>query len=136
VQRLEVIIKRGGRKQGGAGMGGVRLIPRTPWTSIILDFMVKLLLLQDPIIGVEYDSILVVTDRLTKYIYMILYLEASIIEDLAYMFLRVVVANYSALEKMISDKDKFFISRFWKVFTVLLGIKRKLSTSFHTQTDD
>jgi hypothetical protein len=30
-------------------------------------------------------------------------------EGLAYIFLRVVVANYSALEKMISDKNKFFI---------------------------
>jgi hypothetical protein len=48
-------------------------------------------------------------DRLTKYIYMILYLEANIIEDLAYMFLRVIVANYSALEEMISDRNKFFI---------------------------
>jgi hypothetical protein len=40
---------------------------------------------------------------------MILYLEASIIEDLAYIFLRVIVANYNALEEMISDRDKFFI---------------------------
>jgi hypothetical protein len=40
---------------------------------------------------------------------MILYLEASIAEDLAYVFLRVVVANYSAPEKVISDKNKFFI---------------------------
>jgi hypothetical protein len=30
-------------------------------------------------------------------------------EDLAYMFLRVVVANYNALEEMITDKNKFFI---------------------------
>jgi hypothetical protein len=94
--------------------------------------VVKLLLSRDPIIGVEYDSILVITDKLTKYIYIILYLEASIIEDLAYMFLRIVVTNYSALEKMISDRDKLFISRFWKIFIVLLGIKQKLSTSFYT----
>jgi hypothetical protein len=87
-------------------------IPKTPWTSIILDFVVKLLLLQDLIIGVEYNSILVITDRLIKYTYIILYLEASIAEDLVYIFLKVVVANYSALEKMISDKNKFFISRF------------------------
>jgi hypothetical protein len=40
---------------------------------------------------------------------MILYLKASIAEDLAYIFLRVVVTNYSILEKMISDKNKFFI---------------------------
>jgi uncharacterized membrane protein len=67
---------------------------------------------------------------------MILYLEANIIEDLAYIFLRVVVTNYSALEEMISDRDKLFISRFWKVFTALLGIKQKLSTSFYAQTDN
>jgi hypothetical protein len=85
-------------------------IPRTPWTLIALDFVVKLLLSRDPITGIEYDSILVVTDRLTKYIYIILYLEVSMAEDLAYMFLRVVVANHSALEEMISDRDKLFIS--------------------------
>jgi hypothetical protein len=83
-----------------------------PWTLIVLDFVVKLLLSRDLIIGVEYNSILVVMDRLTKYTYIILYLKASIAEDLAYMFLRVVVANHSAPEKIISDRDKFFISRF------------------------
>jgi hypothetical protein len=49
-------------------------------------------------------------DRLTKYTYIILYLKANTAEDLVYAFFRVVVANYSALEKMISDKDKIFIS--------------------------
>jgi hypothetical protein len=48
-------------------------------------------------------------DRLTKYIYIISYLEASIAENLAYAFLKVVVANYNALEEMISDRNKFFI---------------------------
>jgi hypothetical protein len=84
-------------------------ILKTPWTSIILDFVIKLLLLQDLIIRVEYDFILVVIDKLTKYIYIILYLKTNIIEDLAYMFLRIIIANYNALEKMISDRDKFFI---------------------------
>jgi hypothetical protein len=84
-------------------------IPKTPWTSIVLDFVIKLLLSRDPIIGVEYDFILVVTDRLTKYIYIILYLEANIAEDLVYIFLRIIVANYNALEEIISDKNKLFI---------------------------
>jgi hypothetical protein len=77
-----------------------------------LDFVVKLLLLRDLITGIKYDFILVIIDRLTKYTYIILYLEASIAEDLVYMFLRIIIINYSALEKMISDKDKLFISRF------------------------
>jgi hypothetical protein len=84
-------------------------ILKTPWTSIILDFVIKLLLSRDLITRIKYNSILVVTDKLTKYIYIILYLKASIIEDLAYMFLRVVIANYNTLEEMISDRNKFFI---------------------------
>jgi hypothetical protein len=79
---------------------------------IVLDFVIKLLLLQDLIIRIKYDSILVITDRLTKYIYIILYLEANTAEDLVYTFLRIVVTNYNILKKMISDRDKFFISRF------------------------
>jgi hypothetical protein len=87
-------------------------MPKTPWTLIVLDFVVKLLLLRDLITRIEYDFILVIMDRLTKYIYIILYLKASIAEDLAYIFLKVVITNYNALEKMISNRDKFFISRF------------------------
>jgi hypothetical protein len=38
---------------------------------------------------------------------MMLYLEANIVEDLAYMFLKVIIANYSILKEMISDKTSF-----------------------------
>jgi hypothetical protein len=76
---------------------------------IVLDFVIKLLLLQDLIIGIEYDFILVIIDRLIKYIYIILYLKASTVKDLVYIFLKVVVTNYNVLEKIISDKNKFFI---------------------------
>jgi hypothetical protein len=87
-------------------------ILKIPWISIVLDFVVKLLLSRDLIIGVKYDSILVVTDRLIKYIYIILYLEASTVENLVYTFLRIIITNYNILEEMISDRNKFFISRF------------------------
>jgi hypothetical protein len=40
---------------------------------------------------------------------MILYLEANIAEDLAYIFLKIVIANHSAPEEMTSDRDKLFI---------------------------
>jgi hypothetical protein len=79
------------------------------WTSIVLDFVIKLLLLRDPIIRIKYDFILVITDRLTKYIYIILYLEVSIVEDLVYMFLKMIITNHNVLEEIISDKNKLFI---------------------------
>jgi hypothetical protein len=47
--------------------------------------------------GIIYNSIIIVTDRFTKYAYFILYLENSLTEDLAYIFYKYVIANYRFL---------------------------------------
>ena len=51
-------------------------------------------------------------DRLTKYIYFILYLEALLAKDLAYIFLKYIVSNYRLLKEIILDRDKLFILKF------------------------
>ena len=51
-----------------------------------LDFITKLPILIELYIGLEYNSIMVVTDRLTKFTYFIPYIEECIVEDLAYLF--------------------------------------------------
>ena len=58
------------------------------WKSIALDFIVKLPPLIKPFTSVEYNLILVVTDRLTKYAYFIPYKESSLANKLAYVFFR------------------------------------------------
>ena len=47
-----------------------------------------------------------------KYIYIILYKEASIVEDLVQVLLKIVFIYYRVLDKIISDRDKLFISKF------------------------
>jgi hypothetical protein len=79
-----------------------------------LDFIIKLPLLKEVLIGVIYDSILIVTDRLTKYAYFISYKEDLTAEELVYTFNRNIIANYGVLEEIISNRDKLFISNFWK----------------------
>ena len=59
-----------------------------------MDFIVKLLISKEPITRVEYDSILVIIKRLTCYKIFILYIKASIAEDLAYIVNRSVIAIY------------------------------------------
>jgi hypothetical protein len=80
-----------------------------------LDFIVKLLLSKEALIGVTYNSILIVTDRLTKYAYFISYKEGLTVEELVYTFNRNVMANYGILEEIVSNRDKLFISNFWKL---------------------
>ena len=109
--------------------------PSQPWKSIALDFVVKLPLSKDPWTKIEYDSILVIMDRLTKYAYYVPYKESSTATDLAQVFLQVIVANHGVPMEIISDRDKLFTSKFWTSLTALLGIKRKLSTAFHPQSD-
>jgi hypothetical protein len=91
--------------------------PRAPtgaWRSIALDFIVKLPPSKEAMTGVVHDSILVVTDRLTKYAHFIPYKEGSTAEELAYAFNRNVIANHGIPGEIISDRDKLFTSKFWK----------------------
>ena len=85
--------------------------------------------------GFVSDSIMVVTDRLTKYGHFVLYKEASDAIDLIYTFLKIIVAAYGLLDEIISDRDKLFISKFWQSLIVQLRANHKLSTAFHPQTD-
>ena len=110
-------------------------MPDKPWKSISMDFVVKLPKSREDWTENEYDSILVVVCRLTKYVYIILYKEASTVEDLVQVLLKTVFMYYGVPDEIISDRDKLFISKFWITLSALLGSKRKLSTVFHSQTD-
>ena len=107
------------------------LVPNRLWKLITFDFIVKLLLSKDLLTGVEYNSILITTERLTKYVEFVLYLEASNAKAFAYTFLRVVVTQYKMLEEVISNRDKLFISKFLRTLIALLGVNYKLLTAFH-----
>jgi hypothetical protein len=59
-----------------------------------LDFVTKLSLFKKLITGMTYDSIIIVTDRFTKYVYFIPYFKSFLAEDLAYIFYKYIVANH------------------------------------------
>jgi hypothetical protein len=105
------------------------------WQDMALDFVTKLPLFKELITRVIYNSIIIVTDRLTKYVYFIPYLKSSLAENLAYIFYKYVMANYGFLQRIISDRDKLFTSRFWKLLIDLSGIYYKLLIAYHSQTD-
>ena len=105
------------------------------WKSIAWDFIVKLPVSIEKFTKVKYDTILVINDRLTKLAYFVPYKEASSAEDLAYVFLRIVVGLHGLPDEIISDRDKLFTSKFWRSLMDQMGIKLRMSTAFHPETD-
>jgi len=96
-----------------------------------MDFIVKLPKSKEPRTGATYDSILTVTDRLTKYAYFIPFLEATLAPDLAYIILRHITANHGLPKEWITDRDTKFTCHFWKTLMKRLGVENKPSTAYH-----
>jgi hypothetical protein len=110
-------------------------MPDGLWESVAWDFIIKLPESKELISNAQHDSILIITDRLTKFSYFLPYKESSIVKELAYIFLRRIIANYKFLKKIILDRDKLFILKFWQALTAKIGTRIKLSTVFHPQID-
>ena len=109
-------------------------VPTYQWKNLSMDFVTGL-----PVStnwkGETYDSILVIVDRLTK---MVHYEPVKVTIDapgLAEVILDVVVRHHGLPDSIVSDRGSLFTSKFWSSLCYFLGIKRRLSTAFHPQTD-
>ena len=110
-------------------------VAERPWSSVTMDFITKLPLSKDTTTGLEYDSILTMVDRLTKWAYFIPYKESWSAEQLADVIYRHVASVHGWPEEWITDRDTKFASKFWQALMTRLGTKSKLSTAYHPQTD-
>ena len=78
-----------------------------------MDFMIKLPPSKELMTNVVFDSIIVTVDRLTKNVMFILFKEAATADELAYIFLQDILAEHALSDKLIMDRDKLFIFKFW-----------------------
>ena len=82
-----------------------------------------------------YDSILVVVDRLTKIVHFIPTMEKTSAKGLAQLFRDNVWKLHGLPQSIISDRGPQFAAGLMQELNRMLGIKSKLSTAFHSQTD-
>ena len=85
--------------------------------------------------GDNYDSILVIVNRLTK---MVHYKPVKITLDasgLAKVIIDMVIRQHGLPDLIVTDQGFLFTSKFWSLLCYFLGIKRRFSTTFHPQTD-
>ncbi|GKF16891.1 putative reverse transcriptase domain-containing protein [Tanacetum coccineum] len=82
-------------------------IPQWKWDNITIDFVMKLLKSSQ-----QYDTILVIVDRLTKSTIFIPMRETDLLEKLARMYLKEVVTRHGIPVLIICDRDPRFASNF------------------------
>ena len=104
-------------------------IPKCPWTSVSMDFIVRLPLSNGS------NVILVITDRFSKMVHFIVCHETCNATILAEIYVVNVFCLHGIPVDIISDHGSVFVAQFWKEFTCLLGIKNNYSTAFHPQMD-
>ena len=104
-------------------------IPDERGDSIAIDFIGPL-----PV-DEGYDCIATITDRLGSDVWLIPTTTDVSAEEFARLFFDYWYCENGLPLEIISDRDKLFVSRFWKTLTQLSGIKLGMSTAFHPQTD-
>ena len=83
----------------------------------------------------SYDSILVIVDCFTKMIYYEPVKVTINIPRLAEIIINVVMQYHGLPDSIISDCGAIFTSKFWSSLCYFFGIKWRLSTAFHSQTN-
>jgi len=77
-----------------------------------MNFIIKLFKSTNLAIRNKYDSILMIIDKLIKYLYIIACKEKFIVEQLRYIVLNRLIRYHDILKELTSDKDKFFTSNY------------------------
>jgi transposase InsO family protein len=109
-------------------------VASTAWRHFSLDFVTDLPLSKDPQ-GNEYDSILVLVDRFTKYVRYLPVSKAITAQGIADLLLKQCFLKQGPPDTLLSDRGSVFTSQFWSDICYHLKVNHRLSTAFHPQTD-
>ncbi|SNX84008.1 uncharacterized protein MEPE_02716 [Melanopsichium pennsylvanicum] len=107
--------------------------PDRPWSTITMDHITDLL----PSLanGTTYNSILVVVDRLTKFVVFIPANKTDTAETLAYQLHRYVFSYFGLPDTIVSDRGTTFVASVWTELLRALRIKGSYSSAYHPQTN-
>jgi len=112
------------------GLSSPLELPYAPWQSIAMDFIMEI-----PTSD-ECDQLWVIIDRFTKMAHFLpLRREGKTATDLAVISAREVWKYHSLPTDIMSDCNSRFTLETWKEFLRLSGIRPRMLTAFHPQTD-
>lgn len=104
-------------------------VPPRPFSDVALDFVGPL-----PSSNGK-DMLLTITDRLSGYTRLIACRTKDGAKEIAHLFFDEWVRFFGIPDRLVSDRDKLFTSKFWRCLHARLGCRLQMSTAFHPETD-
>ena len=104
-------------------------IPEKPWSHLMVDFIMKLLVVAGK------DAILVMCNQLSKMTYFVAMTKRTLAEGLARLFRDNMWKLHGLPKSVMSDRGLQFVAELTKELNRMLEIETRLSTAFHPQTD-
>ncbi len=130
IQSCDICQKVKARRHGPLGLLMSLAIQTRLFEVIAMDLVIMELPMSK-----GFNAVLVIVDKLTKYGIFIPTTTSCTSASVAHMVLEHVIAHYGLFNQVASDRDRQWISSFWKELCTHLGIKSLLSTSYHPLTD-
>ena len=80
------------------------MIPENLWQDMSIDFITKLPKSKNSVTGITYNIIMVIVDRFTKYLIVVLFKETHTAEQLGHLLLDRLVRDHRVLIMIITDR--------------------------------
>ena len=130
VQTCEACQRNKASNQRTAGLLQPLEIPSAPWETVTMDLIGPL-----PKTSKGNDAILVFVDKLTKMVRLAATTMQLTSRGLAELFRDTIFRLHGLPKSIISDRDTRITAGFWQELMQMLGVRLKLSTARHPQTD-
>ena len=135
IKKCEVCAKTKKTRQFESSLQSLKVSNRF-WQSITMNFLTDLSKSENSITKVIYDEILVIIDRFFKITKFISVKSKQTAKQLTYILIKKLVVTEEMSESIIFDRNKLFVSKFWTILMTKLEIRKKMSTAFHSQTNE
>jgi|SRR6266699_1949409 len=101
------------------------------WSSVIINFIIKLFKSKDLINNTSYNNILVIIKRFTKYSKFIPINKSYLTKDFIDIIIQEIINNYGLLNEFVIDKNMTFALQFFIVLIIKFKVNNKLFIAFH-----